>query len=184
MLCAPPAVAAPSDYPAAMALTLERWTASQTTSGFFAYGFDFLEDTESEKDAMSAPHLVRQALTGAVLADYALLTADPGAREPLRKLLAGLRAHSLPIGKKALQTFVETSGLLSSPIGRYKIHAALERFGLLYLKEGAGLVLSPTLTTHQRIPAQRPWRCSPSCATFRRPAIPVSRRVDVHGSTP
>lgn len=143
MLSAPPAVAAPSDYPAAMALTLERWTTSQAASGFFAYGLDFLEDTESEKDAMSAPHLVRQALTGAVLADYALLTADPGAREPLRKLLAGLRAHSLPIGKKALQTFVESSGLLSSPIGRYKIHAALERFGLLYLKEGAGLVLSP-----------------------------------------
>lgn len=137
-------MAGPADYLGAMALTLERWTASQRPSGFFAYGFDFLADTESETDSMSAPQLVRQAGTGAVLADYQLLTGDSRAREPLRKLLAALRSHSLPIGKSALQTFVEDSRVLSLPAGRYKLHSVLERFGLLYEKQGAGLVLSPS----------------------------------------
>ncbi len=144
VLAGSPAIAGPTDYPAAMALTVERWTASQRASGFFAYGFDFLEDAESEKDTMSAPHLVRQAGSGAVLADYLLLTGDTRASEPLRRLLAALRGHSLPIGKSALQTFIEDSRVLSLPIGRYKLHSALERFGLLYEKQGAGLVLSPS----------------------------------------
>jgi len=143
MLTGSPAMAGPPDYPAAMALTFERWTASQKPSGFFAYGFDFLEDSETEKNSMSAPHLARQAGAGAVLADYQLLTGDIRAREPLRTLLAALRSHSLPIGKSPLQTFIEGSRLLSLPIGRYKLHSGLERFGLLYEKQGAGLVLSP-----------------------------------------
>ncbi len=143
MLVSPMAMAAPVDYPAAMALTIERWTTSQKPSGLFAYGFDFLEDTESEKDTISAMQLVRQALAGAVLADYQLLTGDPRAREPVRKLLAALRIHSLPIGKSELQTFIELGRVLSLPVGRYKLRASLERFGLLYEKQGAGLVLSP-----------------------------------------
>jgi len=144
MLVGSPTMAEPADYPAAMTLTLERWMASQKPSGFFVYGFDFLEDAESEKDTMSALHLARQAGTAAVLADYQLLTGDTRAHEPLRKLLTALRSHSLPIGKSTLQTFVEDSRVLSLPVGRYKLHAALERFGLLYEKQGAGLVLSPS----------------------------------------
>lgn len=144
VLTGPPATAGPADYPAAMASTLDRWTASQKSSGFFVYGFDFLEDVESEKETMSAANLVRQAYTGAVLADYQLLTRDVRAREPLRKLLEALRGHSLPIGQSALQTLVAESRLLSLPAGRYKLHAALERFGLLHEKQGAGLVPSPS----------------------------------------
>jgi hypothetical protein len=143
VLVGSPAMAGPTDYPAAMTLTVERWTVSQKSSGFFAYGFDFLDDAESEPDTMSAPNLVRQAFTGAVLADYQLLTKDTQASGTLYKLLAALRDHSLPIGKSAVQTFVEESRLLSLPVGRYKLRAALERFGLLYEKQGAGLVLSP-----------------------------------------
>ena len=144
VLAGPMAIAAPVDYPAAMALTIERWTTAQKPSGLFTYGFDFLEDTESEKDTLSAMQLVRQAFAGAVLADYQLLTGDSRAREPVRKLLAALRIHSLPIGKSELQTFIEHGRLLSLPVGRYKLHVALERFGLLYEKQGAGLVLSPS----------------------------------------
>ena len=144
VLAGSPAIAGPTDYPAAMALTFERWMASQRQSGFFAYGFDFLEDAASETDSMSAPQLARQAGTGAVLADYQLLTGDTRAREPLRNLLAALRSHSLPIGKSALQTFIEGSRVLSLPVGRYKLHSALERLGLLYEKHGAGLVLAPS----------------------------------------
>lgn len=144
VLVGPKAMAGPADYPAAMALTVDRWTAAQKPSGLFAYGFDFLEDIESEKDTLSAMQLVRQAFAGAVLADYQLLTGDSRAREPVRKLLVALRIHSLPIGKSELQTFIEQGRVLSLPVGRYKLHVALERFGLLYEKQGAGLVLSPS----------------------------------------
>jgi len=144
VLIGPMAIAAPIDYPTAMALTVERWTAAQKPSGFFVYGFDFLEDTESENNTLSAPQLVRQALAGAVLADYQLLTGDKRAHEPVRKLLVALRIHSLPIGKSELQTFIEHGRVLSLPVGRYKLQVALESFGLLYEKKGAGLVLSPS----------------------------------------
>jgi hypothetical protein len=144
VIAASPATAGPADYPAAMALTLERWTVSQKPTGFLAYGFDFLEDTEFERDTMSAPHLARQAGTAAVLADYQLLTGDARAGEPLRRLLAALRSRSLPIGKSTLQTFIEGSRVLSMPVGRYKLHWALEHSGLLYEKAGPGLVLSPS----------------------------------------
>jgi hypothetical protein len=43
-----------------------------------------------------------------------------------------------------VQTLVEKTHLLSMPFGRYKIHAALNRLGLLYETSGPGKVLSPT----------------------------------------
>lgn len=143
LAAASPAGAGPAEYPGAMALAVERWSATQKPSGFLVYGYDFLADAESEPDTLSAVHLVRQALSAATLADYQLLTGDERAREPLRKLLAALRKHSLPLGKSGLQTLIESTRVLSLPVGRYKLNTLLERSGLLYDTHGTGRVLSP-----------------------------------------
>jgi hypothetical protein len=58
--------------------------------------------------------------------------------------LGAFGRHSLPIGKSRVQTLVEKTRLLSMPFGRYKIQAALKRFGLLYETTGPGKVLSPS----------------------------------------
>jgi hypothetical protein len=138
------ALASPSDYSAAIRLSVDRWLSVQKPSGFFPYGYDFLADKGLEPKTMSAPNLTRQAGTASVIADYYLLTRDERARPAIKSLLTAFGRHSLPIGKSRMQSLVEATHLLSMPIGRYKIHAALERFGLLYEKAGPGKVVSPT----------------------------------------
>lgn len=137
------APAMPDDYSAAMRLAVDRWLAVQKPSGFLPYGFNFLEDKESEPDTMSTSNLARQAGTAAVLADYYALTNDPRARPALEKFLIAFRDHSLPIGKSRMQSLIEKTHLLSMPVGRYKIRNTLDRWGLLFDKQGPGKVLSP-----------------------------------------
>lgn len=130
-------------YSESINLAVNRWLAVQKPSGFMPYGFDFLEDAESEPRTMSATNLIRQTGTAAVLADYYALTKDQRMRPAIQRLLSAFGRHSLPIGKSRMQTLAEMSHLLSMPFGRYKIRSALNRFGLLYEKTGPGKVLSP-----------------------------------------
>ncbi len=138
------AIAKPNDYSKSVNLAVNRWLAVQKPSGLMPYGFDFLEDEESEPKSMSAPNLARQASTAAVLADYYALTKDQRTRPAIQRFLWAFGRYSLPIGKSRIQTFIEKSRLLSMPFGRYKIAAALKRFGLLYETTGPGKVLSPS----------------------------------------
>ncbi|MGC2458298.1 MAG: hypothetical protein WA435_09900 [Gallionellaceae bacterium] len=137
------AFAMSNDYSESINLAVNRWLAVQKPSGFMPYGFDFLENEESEPKTMSAPNLTRQAATAAVLADYFALTKDQRARPTIQRFLKAFGRYSLPIGKSRMQTLVEKSRLLSMPFGRYKIEAALKRVGLLYETAGPGKVLSP-----------------------------------------
>lgn len=130
-------------YSESINLAVNRWLAVQKPSGFMPYGFDFLEDEESEPRTMSATNLIRQTGTAAVLADYYALTKDQRTRPAIQRLLSAFGRYSLPIGKSRMQTLAEMLHLLSMPFGRYKIHSALNRFGLLYEKTGPGKVLSP-----------------------------------------
>lgn len=131
-----------NDYSGSINLAVNRWLAVQKSSGFMPYGFDFLEDEESEPRTISAANLTRQVGTAAVLADYYALTKDQRVRPVIERFLRTFGRYSLPIGKSRMQTFVEMTGLLSMPFGRYKIQTALNRFGLLYEKTGTGKVLS------------------------------------------
>ena len=137
------AQATSGDYSGAISLAVNRWLAVQKPSGFLPYGFDFLEDKESEPDSMSSANLARQAGTAAVLADYYALTKDPRARPALETFLTTFGDHSLPIGKSLTQSLIEKTRLLSMPVGRGKIRNALERLGLLFDKQGPGKVPSP-----------------------------------------
>jgi hypothetical protein len=137
------AFASPSDYSAAIRLSVDRWLSVQKPSGFFPYGYDFLADKEQEPKTMSGANLTRQAGTASALVDYYALTRDERVRPAIKRLLTALGRHSLPIGKSRTQVLVEKTRLLSAPLGRYKIHSALERFGLLYEKAGPGKILSP-----------------------------------------
>ena len=138
------AFAMSNDDSVSMNLAVNRLIAVQKSSGFMPYGFDFLQDEESEPNSMSAANLTRQAGTAAVLADYYALTQDQRMRPVIQRFLRALGRYSLPIGKSRGQTLVEMSHLLSMPFGRYKIQAALNRFGLLYETTGSGKVLSPS----------------------------------------
>jgi len=138
------AFAMSNDYSESIKLAVNRWLAVQKPSGFMPYGFDFLEDEESEPKTMSGTNLTRQTYTAAVLADYYVLTKDQHTRPAIQRFLSAFGRYSLPIGKSRLQTLVESTRLLSMPFGRYKIHATLNRLGLLYETSGPGKVLSPT----------------------------------------
>jgi hypothetical protein len=138
------AFAMSNDYSESINLAVNRWLAVQKPSGFMPYGFDFLEDEESEPKTMSGENLTRQAATAAVLADYYALTKDQRTRPAIQRFLRAFGRYSLPIGKNRLQTLVENTRLLSMPFGRYKIQAAMEQFGLLYETTGPGKVLSPS----------------------------------------
>jgi hypothetical protein len=132
-----------NNYAGSINLAVDRWLVVQKPSGFLPYGFDFLQDEASEPNTMSPAHLTRQAGAASALADYYALTRDPRAPPAIQRFLSAFGRHSLPIGKSRAQTLVESTRLLSMPFGRYKIHAALERSGLLYEKDGPGKVLSP-----------------------------------------
>lgn len=127
----------------AMALAVDQWVATQRKSGLLLYGFDFLEGAESEPDHLSGPQLVRQALAASTWADYVALTGDKDTREPLARLIGGLQARGLPFGKSRLQGLIESTRVLSLPVGRFKLHAALDRSGLLFERTGPGRVLVP-----------------------------------------
>lgn len=131
------------DYSREISLAVDRWLVVQKHSGFLPYGFNFLEDKESESGSLSAANLARQAGTAAVLADYYAFTKDPRARPALEKSLTALERHSIPIGKSLAQSLVEKTRILSIPFGRGKIHYALERLNLLFDTQGPGQVLSP-----------------------------------------
>ena len=137
------AFAISNDYAESINLAVNHWLAVQKPSGFMPYGFDFLADKESEPNTMSGANLTRQAGTASALADYYAMTKDQRARTAVQRFLSAFGRHSLPIGKSRVQALVESTRLLSLPFGRYKIHSALNRLGLLYDKEGPGKVLSP-----------------------------------------
>lgn len=139
------AQAASSDYSHAIGHAVDRWLVVQKPSGFLPYGFNFLEDKESEPDTLSPGNLARQAGTAAVLADYYAFTNDPRARPAIEKFLAAFGRHSLPIGKSLTQSLIEKTRLLSMPFGRGRIRNALEWLGLLFDKQGPGKVLSPDM---------------------------------------
>lgn len=137
------AQASSHDYSREISLAVDRWLAVQKPSGFLPYGFNFLEDKESEPDSMSAGNLARQAGTAAVLADYYALTKDLRVRPALEKFLTAFGRHSLPIGKSRTQKLIEETRILSIPWGRGKIHNVLEWLDVLYETQGSGKVLSP-----------------------------------------
>ncbi|MCR4301443.1 MAG: hypothetical protein NUV51_07515 [Sulfuricaulis sp.] len=139
------AQATTNDYSHSISLAVDRWLVFQKPSGFLPYGFNFLEDKESESDTLSPGNLARQAGTAAVLADYYALTKDPRARPAIEKFLTAFGRHSLPIGKSLTQKLIEKTHLLSMPFGRGKIRNALEWLGLLFDKQGPGKVLSPDM---------------------------------------
>jgi hypothetical protein len=137
------AQASSHDYSREISLAVDRWLTVQKPSGFLPYGFNFLEDKESEPDTLSTGNLARQTGTAAVLADYYAYTKNPRARPAIEKYLAALGRHSLPIGKSRTQKLIEETRILSIPWGRGKIHNVLEWLDVLYEKQGSGKVLSP-----------------------------------------
>jgi hypothetical protein len=131
-----PATAQPTDRDR-LRHAVEHLLASQSPSGLFLYDFDFLAGRSVDAD-----HIVRQAGTAYILAEYNLHARDPRVRLAIEATLEKLGELSLPIGKSALQSTLERTRLLSLPIGRYKLRAGLERLGLLYRPSGDGKVIS------------------------------------------
>ena len=70
------------DYPALMRATVDALIASQTQSGLFPYGFDFLADQPLEPGRVPPENLIRQAGTASAL------EAADGAASPRAALRA------------------------------------------------------------------------------------------------
>lgn len=120
-----------------------QWLSTQRPDGFLPYGYDFLANEAREPDTLSAANLTRQAATAAALADYFALTKDPRARPAIQRFLRAFGRHALPIGKSRGQVLLEATRILSLPVGRYKLRAALARLGLLYETKGPGAIPAP-----------------------------------------
>lgn len=73
--------------------------AVQIADGSLPYGYDFLPDQAAEPKHSSWRYVVRRAAALYVLAEYYRFSGDARLREPSRRALLALRAHSLPIGK-------------------------------------------------------------------------------------
>ena len=132
----------PVDYPALMQSTVDGLIASQSDTGLFPYGFDFLADQPLEPGRVSPENLIRQAGTASALAAYYERTHDLRLREPLQRILAALGRYSLPIGKSRLQRWIENAHLLSIPFARWRLQTLLLHHGLLYEPAGDGSVIS------------------------------------------
>jgi hypothetical protein len=107
----------------------------QREDGLFLYDFDFLSAAPSGED-----NAVRQAGTLYALGEYLLHTGDERVAEALRRGLERMRTLSLPVGKSALQSALEPTGLygIQSP----RLASWLLRAGLLYRPEGEGRVVA------------------------------------------
>ena len=132
----------PVDYPALMQSTVDGLIASQSDTGLFPYGFDFLADQPLEPGRVSPENLIRQAGTASALAEYYRRTHDPRLREPLQRILSAFGRYSLPIGKSRLQHWIEGTHLLSIPFARWRLQTTLLNHGLLYEPVGEGSVIS------------------------------------------
>ena len=141
---APPSLAADTalDYAGMMRSTVDGWLASQLPGGLFPYGFDFLAGAPMEPDQLSPSNLIRQAGTASALAAYYRHSHDTRVVEPIQRILEAFGRYSLPMGKSRRQHWVEQTRILSMPFARWKLHAALEHFGMLYQTAGDGSVLS------------------------------------------
>jgi len=126
-----------------MRLTVDNWISSQAPDGSLPYGYDFLADKPTEREGDPWAYIVRQAGSFYMLAEYFRYTGDSRLKEPLQRAIGALDRHSLPIGKRSTQHWLEEMRILSLPFARWKLMRALDHLGLLYQDTGAGKVVSP-----------------------------------------
>ena len=117
------------------------WLESQGADGFLPYGFDFLADRATDNPT-SPGYVIRQAGALYAWASFMRYSRDERLRMPIAKGIEALAGRSLAVGKSRTQEWLERTRILSSPIGRWKISAALEKFGLLYQPTGTGKLVS------------------------------------------
>jgi len=117
-----------------------RWAVEHTIStqqpdGLFRYDFDFISGARTGGD-----NVVRQAGTLFALGEYLLHIGDPRLEPVLRAGLEGLADLSLPIGRSAAQSALESLGVFR--ITSWTLGRVLNRLGLLYGTDGDGLVVA------------------------------------------
>lgn len=134
----PPAI---RDRQTIMRLIAQSWLETQASDGFLPYGFDFLTDRATD-DPTSGGYIIRQAGAFYAWAEYYRYSRDDRFQEPLRRGIAALAQRSLIVGKSRAQEWLEETRILSLPIGRWKLSAALEKLGLLYQPAGTGKLVS------------------------------------------
>ena len=123
----------------------ESWRASQRDDGFLPYGYDFLADKATDEPGTQG-YIVRQAGAFFGWAEYYRNTRDARDAEPIRRGLDALARLSVPVGKSPAQSWVEATHVLSTPVFRWKLHATLDRLGLLYDPQGGGRLVSGART--------------------------------------
>jgi len=132
-----------ADRAAMMRLTVDSWISSQAPDGSLPYGYDFLADKPTGPEGDPWAYIVRQAGSFFMLAEYFRYTGDSRLQEPLRRAIVALDRHSLPIGKRWMQRWLEEMRILSLPFARWKLLRTLDQLGLLYQDTGTGKVVSP-----------------------------------------
>jgi hypothetical protein len=131
------------DRRAMMQRLADHWRDVQLPDGSLPYGYDFLPDAPAEPQHPPWFYVVRQAGALYMLVEYYRISGDARLREPSRRAMEALRAHSLPMGKSTMQRWVEATRIESLPFARPTLRSVLDGLGLLYQTGGPARVVSP-----------------------------------------
>jgi hypothetical protein len=124
-----------------MRLAAYQLAGAQLSSGLLDFDMDFLVGQgggSGETDVDRTAFIARQAAAAYALAKYLTWAKDAKVSGAVRHLIATFGPLSLPVGKATSQQWLESTRLLSTPIGRYELHVILELLGLLYRPTGDG----------------------------------------------
>ena len=128
-----------------MRLAAHQLAGAQLPLGLLDFDIDFLLGEgkgSGETDISKTAFITRQAGAAYSLAKYLAWSNDTSLIVPLQNLIATFGALSLPLSKLSAQRWIESTHLLSTPIGRYELLATLGLLGLLYQPKGDGRLLS------------------------------------------
>ncbi|HYV36039.1 MAG TPA: hypothetical protein VE988_10075 [Gemmataceae bacterium] len=118
---------------------------AQLPSGQFAFEHDFLlggKRPDTELGFGQVAYITRQAAAAYGLSRYYLYDKEPDLARALVAVLRNFAKNSVPIDKATGQQLLESTGILTLPFGRYKLHGTLKRLGLLYRPSGEGQLVS------------------------------------------
>lgn len=129
----------------ALRLAARQLVAAQLDSGLFDFDFDFAAGTGRGAGTTQNQHMVfivRQAAAAYGLAKYYHHTGDETVRAATLRAIEALAERSIPVGSGDLQRWIEATGIYGIPWGRRTLVRGLDAMGLLYRRDGPGLLLA------------------------------------------
>ncbi len=125
---------------------------AQLPTGLFPYDLDFATGASADMSNMTGSNLVRQAGTAFALSEYFAFSRSQKTGPTLVRILEALAARSIPIDRGVVQSFLEWSGFYNQWQIWHPLRGTLDDWGLLYVPEGEGLLVSADMSYEKAWP--------------------------------